>query len=407
MPHSNTFRKRCFQIISALLLTSLLAMPAFAQATLSRLVVVGDSLSAGYQNDSLLWYQQYHGYTKLIADQARTPLRLPLIAYPGIPNVLQLVSLNPLVIQPAPGQSFGRLNPLVQATDLAVPGAKVADALNTRPTFKFDNLTDFVLGLPGLFTFTKKSQVEWAEALHPTTVIMWLGSNDVLGSAAAGTDLLVTPLTDFEASYAEVMSRLAATHAKLIVANLPDATAAAYFIPAPILCAQANVPCSALGWAAGDYVVLPAAQALLAGTLHPPLPNEDVLTAQEAANLRAFTDNLNAFIASQAQAYGATLVDIHSFFNAIRINGYTVNGRTLTTLYLGGLFSLDGIHPTNTGYALLANQFITTMNASLGTHIPSVNVTAVAEHDPLVIPSLGTDALRSIGPRKMLEILKH
>ena len=79
------------------------AVPSWAQkkadpdqeADLSRLVVVGDSLSAGFQNGSLLDSQQPHGYASLVAKQARVDLPLPLIAAPGIPNVLTLLSAGP------------------------------------------------------------------------------------------------------------------------------------------------------------------------------------------------------------------------------------------------------------------------------------------------------------------------
>ena len=55
------------------------------EADLSRLVVVGDSLSAGFQNGSLLGSQQVNGYASLLANQAGVDLPLPLIAAPGIP----------------------------------------------------------------------------------------------------------------------------------------------------------------------------------------------------------------------------------------------------------------------------------------------------------------------------------
>src|ERR1700692_159251 len=86
-------------------LLATLSATVFAQnrADLSRLVVVGDSLSAGFQNGSLLDIQQTHGFASLVANQARTSLPLPLIAWPGIPNVLTLVSPGPPpVIVPAP-----------------------------------------------------------------------------------------------------------------------------------------------------------------------------------------------------------------------------------------------------------------------------------------------------------------
>jgi hypothetical protein len=61
-----------------------------------------------------------------------------------------------------------------------------------------------------------------------------------------------------------------------------------------------------------------------------------------------------------------------------------VPGRSLNNGHLGGLFTLDGIHPTNTAYAILANQFIATMNTNLHTSIPQVDVNQIAKQDPLV-----------------------
>ena len=71
------------------------------KADLSNLVVIGDSTSAGVQNGSLLETQQENGYASLVAGQAGVPLRpLPLIAFPGIPNVITNVSVGPPVSRP-------------------------------------------------------------------------------------------------------------------------------------------------------------------------------------------------------------------------------------------------------------------------------------------------------------------
>jgi hypothetical protein len=70
-----------------------------------------------------------------------------------------------------------------------------------------------------------------------------------------------------------------------------------------------------------------------------------------------------------------------------------VGGRHLTTGFLGGLFSLDGIHPTNTGYAILANDVISTMNSQMGTIIPLVSVATVAAADPLVFENVAPGAV--------------
>src|ERR1051325_214373 len=190
---------------------TLLAFAHFATGApldLSRLVVVGDSLMAGYQNGSLLGRQQTNGLAATIARQAGVPLATPLIAEPGIPNVLQLLSVDPLVMAREPGASTGRLDPLQQPFNLAVPGHTVGDALFKRPDFPFDSLTDLILGLPGLLGGVSKSQVEWAEALRPTVAVIWLGPNDTLGAALEADASLVTPANEFIANYAQMMRRM-------------------------------------------------------------------------------------------------------------------------------------------------------------------------------------------------------
>src|ERR1700730_15256039 len=90
----------------------------------SNTVFLGDSLTAGYQSGSLLDTQQVHGWAPLVATQANFSIVQPLIAYPGAPNVLKLVSVGPPpVITNAPGTTTGRDNFATQVTDLAVPGA--------------------------------------------------------------------------------------------------------------------------------------------------------------------------------------------------------------------------------------------------------------------------------------------
>lgn len=77
----------------------------------SNTVFLGDSLTAGYQSGSLLDTQQVHGWAPLLAKQAGFNIVQPLIAYPGAPNVLQLVSVGPPpVITTAPGTTAGRDN---------------------------------------------------------------------------------------------------------------------------------------------------------------------------------------------------------------------------------------------------------------------------------------------------------
>jgi len=363
------------------------------KADLSRMIVVGDSLSAGFQNDSLLDTQQPHGWASVLAAQANVPLVLPLIAPPGIPNVLELITGGPLpVIEPAPGPaSLGRDDPYVQATDLAVPGAELQDALTTRPSLPIDDLTDLVVGLPGLYQGVSRSQVEWAEALEPTTIFVWIGNNDILGAATEANPSAATSLNSFSSNYAKLLNQLSATGATLVVANIPDVTVVPYFTPASAIEQEIGLPpfltWLILGIGPDDYV-LPAGVALIPSILaNPslgPLPSRDVLRAAQVVQVRALIAAYNLIIAVGAIEHGAVLVDVHSLANQIRSQGVKANGLRLTNQYLGGLFSLDGIHPTNTGYAVIANQFIATLNQARGTSIPLVDINQVASGDPLV-----------------------
>jgi hypothetical protein len=382
------------------------------RADLSRLVVVGDSLSAGFQNGSLLAEQQVHGYANLIAGQARVDLPLPLIAPPGIPNVLTLVDPGPPpVIVEADGVSPGRVNPLIQPWNVAVPGARVADALATRPDLLFDDLTDLVLGLPGLLANLSLSQVEWAEALQPTAVLVWIGNMDALGAAIEGDASLLTPLAEFEASYAELLARLAATGATLVVGNIPDVTAIAFLTSAEDVAALVALPLAVvgppLGIGPGDFVLpeaVPLIGPILAGQAPGPLPANLVLDAAEVALIQAAIAAFNAVIETHAAAHGAAVVDVNALLETARARGLVVRGHRLSTAFLGGLFSLDGIHPTNTGYAILANEFIHTLNRRFAARIPKVNVHHVLKMDPLVLDDDHGPGKSHVHPRKAQEL---
>ena len=380
-------------------------------ADFSRLVVVGDSLSAGFQNFSLLDSQQTHGYASLIAQQAGTSLTLPLVSYPGAPNVLSLVSLGPPpVIGPVSGvlPAIPRDNPLQQPTNLAVPGVTISQILNQRPNpaavSPVDQLANIVLGFPTPFMVAgaPRSQIEQAVALKPTVLIAWAGNNDALLPALTGDFSRLTQTSDFQTSYKAILDALTATGATIVTANIPDVTEVGYFEPITQVATEAGLPLSTvtsmLGVGAQDYLRLSAqtqAQKILTGQASGPLgvcptpvPGLGaseipcVLTASDAAMLRGRVAGYNAAIASEAAAHDAVLVDIYSLVNTLHSQGIDIDGQQLTTGFLGGLFSFDGFHPTNTGYAVIANRFIDTMNQQLKTQIPDVSLSSIMWLDP-------------------------
>jgi hypothetical protein len=117
-----------------------------------------------------------------------------------------------------------------------------------------------------------------------------------------------------------------------------------------------------------------------------------VLDAGEVDTIRAVTVAYNRIIAREAWRAGAALADIHGLLDCVSARGVVVGGRRLTTEFLGGLFSLDGIHPTNTGYALIANEFIRMLNQRFQARIPPLSLRAVAGEDPLGLLGIGEPA---------------
>ncbi|MFZ0591274.1 MAG: SGNH/GDSL hydrolase family protein [Bryobacteraceae bacterium] len=405
--------------VAASAFAALLHAQSPAKVDFSKLVVVGDSLAAGVENGSLVDFQQEHGFAKVIARQLRVPLSLPLVPYPGAPNTLDLVSAQfPPVVQPVPGSLvFPRLNPFEEVTDVAVPLQTLSDALNRKPgrnlnsTDETQLATDIVLGFPCpiLLPCSARTQVQEAVALRPTAIVIDIGNNDILGPVTSGqlASLLSSPTAEaaffsqFQTNYALLLKQLAATNSVLIIGNLPDVIEASYFIPVAKLAAAFGVSVSeitaVLGVGAGDFVTitaLPTIEAILSNQRQGPLPTSCSttstpepcsVTAQEASLARQAISKLDQIISALAAPYHAVVVDIFGLTDQLYANGYTVGGVKLTTDFLGGLFSLDGLHPTNTGYAIIANQFIVDMNAAFGLMIPQANVEEIAEHDPLVL----------------------
>jgi len=383
--------------------------PAF-----EKVVVIGDSLSAGFQNGSLLDTQQPNGWATLVSSKAFFKLPLPLIGAPGAPAVLELVSPGPPpVLQQASGTSPGRDNPSEQAYDLAVPGHTLNDIINRVPVLipasAEDVITDAVLALP---LGNDQSQMNQAIRLKPTTIFVWAGNNDALAADIAGTPAVMTPLGTFTQEFQQLINTLhTQTKATLIVANIPDVTLVPYLTPAALIIGEVSAASglqsatvsALLGIKPGDLVnttglaqVQAAIAALKQGHLPTPLTDEAFLSAAEVAQVQATVDAYNAAIAQQASAAGAVLVDIHAYLNDAAQNGVNIAGFPATTGFLGGLFSLDGIHPTNTGYALIANQYIAAINAALKTSLSPVDVTTVAATDPLFPPNIkvGGSAVR-------------
>ncbi|HEU0092705.1 MAG TPA: SGNH/GDSL hydrolase family protein, partial [Vicinamibacteria bacterium] len=372
------------------------AVRADAQTNFTTYVSVGDSLAAGFESGSLVETHQNRSVPALIARQAGVQgFQQPLISEPGIPPEFTLVSLVPVPVIAPKAATAGAPKNLALARpyhNLAVPGATSVDAL-TRTT-DAGGLHDLILR--GLGT-----QVQQAVALRPTAITLWIGNNDVLGAALRGRAIdgvTLTPTATFRATYGQIVAALKTTSAFIVAANLPDVTTIPFVTTirpyvvnpstgAPVLVGGARVPLiGPSGSLPSTALVTLAASTLLGqgigiptalGGTGAPLPDEVVLDPSEIAIIQDHVAANNQAIREICGAANIPVLDVNGLLRELATTGRHVGGITLNSAFLsGGVFSYDGIHPNDVGYALMANEFIRVINASGGSLTP-VDLAAV------------------------------
>lgn len=341
-----------------------------ARADSPPLIGLGDSIGEGMQSADANSATQPNTYLALIAAQMGDPFPLPLIR------------TSPWgVVGSTSGRS--RIDPTALVANLAVSGASSGSILTDSAGQPVDDETDLV-ELPRTGT-----QIGIAQQLQSPLVVCWIGNNDVLGTALAFDDMDASQITsqqDFAANFQTVVADLSGWNAKVVYANIPDITRIGFlFSPADLqlfLGSSYSLP-------EGSYTSL-AAMLLIRMGLLPPLILRDpswVLDATEVATIQAAITGFNQTIAADAAAAGMPVVDINALMNQMAANPPTVGGVPLLLRYNGGLLSLDGVHPSDIGHALIANAFIRTMNAKWHMGIPKLSasqLTSIALADPFI-----------------------
>lgn len=128
-----------------------------------------------------------------------------------------------------------------------------------------------------------------------------------------------------------------------------------------------------------DFILLTASTLLTpqaGGGTSAPLEDKLVLTEAEAAKVLTATAAYNTTIRSLAESYKLAFVDMNE--KMIELNsksGISWNGVKYTATFVtGGAFSLDGVHLTGRGYAIVANEFIKSINKKYSSTLPQVDV---------------------------------
>jgi hypothetical protein len=226
---------------------SLFSLPPQAVASaqsvrLDKMVVVGDSVLAGFASGGLIRkgrMGQRDSAPALIARQGGAKLTLPNMTPPGFPPPLVITDKNHNgVLDPGEvrrrAKSMGfRSKPNDDAQNLAVPGERVSTVLDKiRVTDVIGDAIDgdvrgrdvmkaVIVGLPP--DDDAQSQITRAQDEQPTLLLVWLGNNDVLGSVTRANPSagLATP-TEFGTQYRAFLNALADTGAPaMVIANIP------------------------------------------------------------------------------------------------------------------------------------------------------------------------------------------
>ena len=110
-----------------------------------------------------------------------------------------------------------------------------------------------------------------------------------------------------------------------------------------------------------------------------PIPTQFVLDKTEIGLIQARVAAFNAIIANAVAAANTNgarvaLVDINKFLGVMNTTGVTYGTTNInskpSSFPFGNAFSLDGVHPNQKGYAVIANEFIKAINQTFGSTLP-------------------------------------
>ncbi|HEY9766684.1 MAG TPA: SGNH/GDSL hydrolase family protein, partial [Chroococcales cyanobacterium] len=391
-----------------------------------RLISVGDSLTQGFQSFAVFDRGQKYSFPNQIVDRNPDlflPFRTPSIPYPGYPFNIEHF-LNQLLEWAVAGANWKSRLKLAQGLmkdvasysslphprhrnrhhNLAVHGYTARDTYETtfrnrsavihklllRPpdalkSFNFSSLTDSF----DSFNFARttyrvlcgnpadvdRSSIDIACAIcgeeeRECLITYWAGNNDVLGALVSGDKRYITEPKITLAYIRKALERLLEyPNAKIVFATLPESTIA------PFLDEKTKAP------------VFPVYE-----TLSPEL------SLEIGNSIREINEGLKELFRSIGNPR-LGLVEADRFFREISENGHPIqsgDGRNLCLtcdfietdekgrLRKGGLVSLDGIHPTASCYALVANAFIDQFR-EMGVDLEKVDVDATAAKDSLIV----------------------
>ncbi|MET0570826.1 MAG: G-D-S-L family lipolytic protein [Pedobacter agri] len=381
------------------------------QANFGKYISVGNSLTAGFADGGLYLEGQKVAYPNLLAAQMASvgggTFTSPFFADAqangsGYLNLSALVNGSPTLSNVTTNLAYRDATHLAKYSgeiqNLGVPGMRVdlafAAPYSAANMYMERLLTDNQVGTTTYFQFI--------QGRNHTFFSLWLGNNDALGWATNGgvtTDAtnVLTDKATFSMLFSNLVNALTAGGQKGVVGTIPDVTAVPYFntvtVPALLAAAKAINPAAvavfiqtATGVRAAtseDLIRLPFQSAGLFGTgtipygLDPrnPIANNWVLDKDEVIRVKDYVNSYNSTIKSLANSKGLAIADTYTYLNLVKA-GVAIQGININSAFItGGAFSLDGVHLTPRGNAVIANVFIDAINCKYASTIPTIDIT--------------------------------
>lgn len=294
--------------------------------------------------------------------------------------------------------------------NFSVPFASVMDYNNPNLGLNYgiNNTNPFynrIASKPGVSTILSD-----AKDKHPSFIISWLGMDDIYNYASKGGANLTIPSTaEFEQQLDLILGDFAKNGVKGIMATIPDFRDFPFYtlIPwdnADLTQNQADSlndayipnsmfdhirfeqgrngfvvedPAEASGFRqlkAGEYISIAvptdSMKCYKYGLLIKVINNRYSLIESEVKILDEAIKNYNQTIVKKSSEYGFALVDMYSYFKKVKA-GVKWNGADFNLEFVsGGFLSLDGYHPNQKGYNLIANEFIKAINEKYEANVP-------------------------------------
>ena len=365
-----------------------------ANDLMARYVALGTSNSQGVQSAGINAAGQRAAWPAQLAARAGVPFNVPLIADPGCSPPL----LPPLAADMALVALFGSgLIDMVMTTcaplqagvtlpgsNLAISGSKARDALNSSIETQSSDLRRELYRrvlLPGY------TQVTQMQAMHPTFVSVELAANEVL-PASTGRFAATTPYAEWQPVYDQILDGVQASGASgAVLVGVPhDAAtfpsirrATEFFNQWPYLLTlgiSVSMSCSSWGANRNNYIFIPGyILTLLSKTpttatcADVPGTADYVLTPSDVSNVNALMAQMNAHIQAQATSRGWAYFSLNALYGLPKpsLDMYKV---LFSNTPFGANISLDGVHPSAQGQAILAAAAAQAINAKYGTAIP-------------------------------------